>query len=588
MTIFKKFRSIPGIALLALLLAVPAFAANVPVSLVAEQVTATMPDGALVPIWGLRDSVANPTAGTATIPGPTIRAVAGDNLIITLTNNLPEPTSLVINGQKATEAGAMTPTWDVGTPGNRSNLTQRVRSFTHEAASGGGSDTYRWDGLKPGTYLVESGSHQAVQIPMGLYAVLVVDEAANAQAYPDASTAYTGDAVLVFSEVDPLLNAAVAGGTYGTPAYTTSMGEGYLPRYFLINGSSYAAGSAVPIDLGAAAGDKLLRFVNAGSRTRNPVLQGPYMTLIAEDGFPYNYQLQQYVLYLTAGKTIDALFTPTAEGTLALYDRSLGLTNDMTSPGGMIASLNISSIVLPPDRVGVFRPIRWFLDANGNGAWDAGIDTTYPDFGLAGDTPVTGDWNADGTTEVGIFRAGRWVLDANGNGAWDSGIDTVYSSFGLATDIPVTGDWNGNGTTQIGVFRNGRWYLDANGNGVWDAGIDTLYTNFGIAGDIPVTGDWNGNGTTQIGVFRNGRWLLDANGNGAWDPGIDTDYSSFGLATDTPVTGDWSGNGISKIGVFRNGRWYLDANGNGVWNVGVDTLYTNFGSAGDLPISGNW
>jgi len=89
MTIFKKFLSIPGVTLLALLLAVPVFAADVPVSLVAEAVTATMPDGSSVPMWGLRDSVANPTANTASIPGPTIRAVAGDNLIVSLTSTLP-------------------------------------------------------------------------------------------------------------------------------------------------------------------------------------------------------------------------------------------------------------------------------------------------------------------------------------------------------------------------------------------------------------------------------------------------------------------------------------------------------------------
>jgi hypothetical protein len=242
---------------------------------------------------------------------------------------------------------------------------------------------------------------------------------------------------------------------------------------------------------------------------------------------------------------------------------------------------------MPWTKIGVFRPIQWFLDANGNGMWNSGLDTTYPDFGLAGDTPVTGDWNADGFTEVGIFRAGRWVLDANGNGAWDSGIDAVYTSFGLATDLPVTGDWNGDGTTQIGVFRNGKWYLDANGNGVWDSGIDTLYTSFGLAGDIPVTGDWNGDGTTQIGVYRNGKWYLDANGNGVWDSGIDTVYTSFGLATDIPVTGDWNGDGVTQIGVFRNGRWYLDANGNGAWNSGIDTLYS-FGISTDLPITGTW
>lgn len=599
MTTWKKFLSIPGATLLAVLLAVPAFAADVTVNLVAEQVNVAMADGTLIPMWGLRDAAGG--AGTATVPGPTIRLTAGDNLIINLTNDLgttvttpgaEEPVSLVINGLKATEAGAMTPTWTDNSTGNRTALTQRVRSFTHEVAPGA-TGTYRWDGVTSGTYLLESGTHQAVQIPMGLYAAVVVDEVANAQAYPDASTAYSDDAVLLFSEVDPVLNAAVAAGEYGsapgTGLYTTSMGMGYLPRYFLINGTSYAAGAATPIQIGSATGSKLLRFLNAGSRTRNPVLQGDYMTLIGEDGNPASYQLQQYSIYLPAGKTMDALFSPTAARSYPLYDRSLGLSNGTTSPGGMLAYLAATTVVAQPARIGVFRSGQWYLDANGNGAWDSGTDLAYASFGGATDIPVTGDWNGDGTTQIGTFRDGQWFLDANGNGAWDAGVDTTYSSFGQAGDIPVTGDWNGDGLTQIGVFRAGTWYLDSNGNGVLEPLVDTVYASFGMASDVPVTGDWNGNGVTKIGVFRGGAWYLDSNGNGVWDGGIDTAYDSFGGASDVPVVGDWSGDGIEKIGVFRSGAWYLDADGSGAWEAGTDTAYPSFGAAsGDLPIIGNW
>ncbi len=344
MTYWKKLLRIPAMALLAFLPAVSVFAADVTVNLVAEQVDVTMADGAVVPMWGLRDASATP--GTATVPGPTISAAAGDNLIINLTNNLSEPTSLVINGQKATETGAMIPTWTDNSTGNRTSLNQRVRSFTHETATGGATATYRWGGLKPGTYLLESGSHQAVQIPMGLYAALKVDVAAG-QAYPSIN--YTADVVLLFSEVDPALNAAVASGEYGSAPesglYTTSMGMGYLPRYFLINGQSFrrfSEGGRIPLPAGSANGTTLVRFLNAGSRTRNPVLQGPYMTLVAEDGNPLPFPLQQYSVYLPAAKTMDAIFQPTAVGSFPLYDRSLGLTNGTTSPGGMLTYLQIA------------------------------------------------------------------------------------------------------------------------------------------------------------------------------------------------------------------------------------------------------
>jgi hypothetical protein len=61
----------------------------------------------------------------------------------------------------------------------------------------------------------------------------------------------------------------------------------------------------------------------------------------------------------------------------------------------------------------------------------------------------------------------------------------------MAGDSPVAGDWDGDGTAEIGVFRQGTWYIDFNGSGGWEGtpGGDRIYT-FGMAGDSPVTGIW--------------------------------------------------------------------------------------------------
>jgi PKD repeat protein len=248
--------------------------------------------------------------------------------------------------------------------------------------------------------------------------------------------------------------------------------------------------------------------------------------------------------------------------------------------------------------IGVFRPSThsFYLDANGNGAWNgAVIDRAY-NFGISTDLPISGDWNNDGITEIGVFRPSTqsFYLDFNGNGIWNgTTIDRAYK-FGISTDLPVSGDWNNDGITKIGVFRPSTqsFYLDFNGNGTWDGALIDRAYKFGISTDLPVSGDWNNDGITKIGVFRPSTqsFYLDFNGNGTWDGALIDRAYKFGISTDLPVSGDWNNDGITEIGVFRPSTqsFYLDFNGNGIWNgTAIDRAY-NFGLTGDKPVSGKW
>jgi hypothetical protein len=144
----------------------------------------------------------------------------------------------------------------------------------------------------------------------------------------------------------------------------------------------------------------------------------------------------------------------------------------------------------------VYRPSthQFYLDYNGDNTWSNAVVDRVCNFGTAGDIPVTGDWNADGRTDIGVFRPSThlFYLDYNGDNEWNgAGVDGVYN-FGLTGDIPVTGDWNADGRTDIGVFRPSThlFYLDSNGDNAWSgAVIDGVY-NFGLTGDIPVSGKW--------------------------------------------------------------------------------------------------
>jgi hypothetical protein len=331
----------------------------------------------------------SPTVSALTVP--TLTAAVGDTLVIHLKNNLPpagtpqyvappatvapatysEAVSVVIPGQRS----ALTPTWTDGTTGARTSLTQRVRSFTRETPQQNATPVaYTFGPLKAGTFVVESGTHPAVQLQMGLYGVLKVLPVGGGTAYADPSSAFDSEVTLLLSEIDPVLHAAIAAGTYGdapagpTPAsppavlpttWRTSTVD-YHPKYFLLNGRPFSATSP-SLPIGAVNRRVLIRLLNAGLATKVPVLQGSYVSVIAEDGnfatasgftgSPPNLvpatcpaPRSQYSIVLPAGKTFDAiLVTSPTPARIPFYDRRLNLTNNGTSPGGMLAILTTTA-----------------------------------------------------------------------------------------------------------------------------------------------------------------------------------------------------------------------------------------------------
>ena len=412
---------------------------NATVSLTAAPTSAALADGQ-VPMWGYScGSGANAPTGGASCAGlnpnagagwsPVIITVpystAGTSLTISLTNRLTFatggtpasnslPTSLVIVGQLGGGLGAApttTPspahdpkgvTWPASgaptasscapnpAPGNDPASTgtfcppgqpARVQSFATEVAAGATTVLPAWNNLKPGTYLIESGTHPSIQGPMGLYGVLVVTS--PGQAYTGVT--YDADATLLFSEIDPVQNRAVAtavatagfaptnvwsglAGKCGDPAAPVGVLNtcypptvNYDPRYYLINGVSFdrsnPAASSISlltpagagVNVAAGSGQVLLRLVNAGLRMHVPAVVGRNLTLYAEDGnlLPGVPRVQSDV-FMAAGKTYDVGIKPATNNgnynaaTYAVYDRQLSLSTNNQRDGGMLAYLNVA------------------------------------------------------------------------------------------------------------------------------------------------------------------------------------------------------------------------------------------------------
>lgn len=330
---------IVGLVILAVMVIAAGPALGAIYRLRAEVTTMEMPDGSQIPMWGysLRNyNIGNGNIvvnGPVQVPGPRLTVPQGQRLRVVLINRLPVPTSIIIPGQME------------DTPSVTRNPDGRIRSFTRESAADSrwaGRVTYTWSNIEPGTYLYHSGTHPAVQVQMGLYGGvsknhLDANRRRIARAYP--GVAYDTDAMLIYSEIDPALHQAVADGTYGTVAYPSTID--YYPKYFLVNG--VAADSSGPLATVSAGNTVLLRLLNAGLKDHAPQILGTHVSIVAEDGNLYPYHREHHTLFLPAGKTLDAVFSPTTPGEQhAIFDRRAFKTTAASVEGSMHAYISVN------------------------------------------------------------------------------------------------------------------------------------------------------------------------------------------------------------------------------------------------------
>jgi hypothetical protein len=330
-----------GLVVLALLALLAGPARGAVYNLRADVTTITLPGGERVGMWGFaRDSSFGAGDGRVTIPGPLLTVGAGDTtLTVRLKNNLTPARTGLAGGTTVSLIipalpGRLAPVyWDADT-----SYAGRVRSLNTETPPGNAAPVeYTWTGVKPGTYLYHSATQMQVQVQMGLYGGVAKD-ADLRTAYP--GVAYDQAELLFYSEIDPDLHRAVVRGEYG-PGRRVSSTLDYHPRYFLVNGAPYT--KAAPLRRKIMNGRRtLLRMINAGLESHVPLLQGGYYELIAENGNPYPAARRQYAPLLAAGQTLDALVTPGAAGTLAIFDRMMNLTNDRAAPGGLMSYLDVA------------------------------------------------------------------------------------------------------------------------------------------------------------------------------------------------------------------------------------------------------
>lgn len=222
------------------------------------------------------------------VPGPLLRARAGDLLRVTVDNQLPVETSVHWHGLALR------------------NDMDGVPHLTQDPIPAGGSFDYEFTAPDPGTYFYHP--HSGVQLDRGLYGVLIVDDPTEPGGYDDEwivvlddwvdGTGRSPDQVLAAFEKtsasdDP--GGSMDGMDHGSMGGSMGgMGEGMHSRliggagdvdypYYLINGRT----PSTPHTFTGRPGQRVrIRFVNAGSDTAFRVAVGGHrMTVSHCDGF---------------------------------------------------------------------------------------------------------------------------------------------------------------------------------------------------------------------------------------------------------------------------------------------------------------
>jgi FtsP/CotA-like multicopper oxidase with cupredoxin domain len=354
-------------------------------NLTAQTAFLNQPDGSTVYSWGYGcngapagfapAAISNATCSSMQVPGPTLIVHEGDNVQVTLTNNLPAPagnTSILFPGFSVTAQAAATQPSTCVTPTAQGLLTTEVTN--------GCAITYTFVATGPGTHSYYSGTQSDLQIEMGLYGALIVlpktavaacssstpgapgylhyantkVESAHSEsdfrlatsAYDHPSTCYDREYLFQFAEMDPSIhNKALA--QVNDPAraaacltsLTSSLchldvpTEPYHPAYFLINGRS------MPDDMDANyevqyphqpyngnphmhPGELVLLRIIGQGRWQHPFHEhANHVRVLARDGnlmlTPDGTGLEGPALFTTTttpGQTIDGLFYYTGRG----------------------------------------------------------------------------------------------------------------------------------------------------------------------------------------------------------------------------------------------------------------------------------
>jgi FtsP/CotA-like multicopper oxidase with cupredoxin domain len=255
----------------------------------------------------LKDVYVTAWTYNGTVPGPMIRVTEGDKVRVIVKNNLPEDTSIHWHG-------LMVP-----------NEMDGVPPFTQKPIAPGQTFTYEFTVNQAGTFMYHSHVSTDKQIPLGLYAPLIVDP----------KTPATKPAV-----EDTLMLSEWTINSQGETVPTMPM-AGAEPNYFTINGKAFPDTKGIKVKVGDVV---RLRLAAIGQFAHPMHLHGSSFKVIAVDGnpVPEAVQLTRDTITVNPGERYDIEFKATMPGTWLFHCHILHhVTNNNVEPGGLIYAITV-------------------------------------------------------------------------------------------------------------------------------------------------------------------------------------------------------------------------------------------------------
>lgn len=224
-------------------------------TLTAEQVMWQPVTGQKVLAWTL----------DGTVPGPVIRATAGDHIRITIVNHLPEPTAIHWHGLEV-------PTDNDGVPPLGMKPIQPGQSYTYD---------FTLKDADAGTHWYHSHCDDLAQVGGGMYGAFLVDPRPGS---PEAQQMQS----MLSAQVDQLMFVAMLG------------------SYYTINGKSFPDTQPIIVKHGQTVH---VRLIGADVMSIHPMhLHGHSFQIVAEDGHMLAAPITKDTVQVAPGESYDLTF----------------------------------------------------------------------------------------------------------------------------------------------------------------------------------------------------------------------------------------------------------------------------------------